>query len=190
MDGCPTRHALTRRGSHNQSQSKRVYLKLGEFHWLISAPIFKKKQLSVLHIGPDICCRNKSCFFQIPYFHIPQALHTWQQHTEPLLPQRMMALQFCRCRLFVAINYTPFSRRWSFGVHLQFWVQVFFFLPVAVSAEKNKDTAFPSHTSHVWMNMFWMKKLGFLPNPWAKDMTGNGWKLGWSHCLDSEAKML
>ena len=56
--------------------------------------------------------------------------------------------------------------------------------------KKSKDTAFPSHTSHVWMNMFWMKKLGFLPNPWAKDMTGNGWKLGWSHWLDSEAKML
>jgi len=67
---------------------------------------------------------------------------------------------------------------------------VFFFLPVAVSAKKNKDTAFPSHTSHVWMNMFWIKKLEFLPNPWAKDMTGNGWKLGWSHWLDSEAKML
>ena len=101
----------------------------------------KKKQLSVLHFGPDICCRNKSCFFQIPYFHICQALHTWQQHTEPLLPPRMMVLQFCRCRLFVAINYTPFSRRWSFGVHLQFW-GVFLLTCGSLSEKKSRTLHF------------------------------------------------
>lgn len=152
-------------------------------------PNFQKKSwLSVLHIGPDICCRNKSWFSKSR----TSISHRRSTH-DSNIPSHCFHHGWWRSSFvdadFLLLLTTPLFPDDDL-LEFIFNFEVFFFLPVAVSAKKNKDTAFPSHTSHVWMNMFWMKKLGFLPNPWAKDMTGNGWKLGWSHCLDSEAKML